>query len=137
MQWGVSSGILDGVGTLLFAANLNLGHTSRGKLGMDVELNVNVEVNPYFNDDGDHDFKALVVSAETLLDRLTRTMPNATMLYPPPGTSLEDYLREVSPPFSLVPTYVQYTDAHTVHPYYPPSHLQPLGRQHPYVRLLR
>ncbi|KAH7384479.1 hypothetical protein BKA66DRAFT_608673 [Pyrenochaeta sp. MPI-SDFR-AT-0127] len=97
IQWDFTSG--DGQGLsdtpiLAFSSNLNLGKTSRGRLSLstDSRLFVNVSKTPFFNDEGDHDFKAMLASAASIVEIL-KTIPNSSIIYPPPGTSLEDYLR--------------------------------------------
>lgn len=80
-------------GGILFASNLNLGKTSKGRLTIDTDLFVNVSVTPYYNDPGDHDFKAILKSATNLLE-IALTIPNSSLYLPPPGQDLEDYLRE-------------------------------------------
>jgi cellobiose dehydrogenase (acceptor) len=95
IQWTVNSGYTEGFGGLiLFASNLNNGKTSRGRLTIDTNLFVNVTTLPYFNDEGDHDFKALLSSANSVLD-IMKSIPNSSVYYPTSGTSMEDYLRDV------------------------------------------
>lgn len=83
---------------MAFAANLNLGHTSRGRLSLDPStLNVQIAKSPYFNDPGDHDFSAVLSSATALWSRiqatLLQTLPNAYPIFPPAGLTMEQYLR--------------------------------------------
>jgi cellobiose dehydrogenase (acceptor) len=82
---------------MLFASNLNLGHTSRGRLTLSPNLTVEIAQSPYFNDPGDHDFAALLTSANSLLalinETLLQTNPGSFFIAPPPGVSLEQYLR--------------------------------------------
>lgn len=88
--------IIDGF--IGFTSNLNLGHTSRGRLSLntDSKLTVNISKTPYFNDPGDHDFKAVVTSATSML-RILQGIPGATIVLPPAGLGLEDYLRATPP----------------------------------------
>lgn len=97
IQWDVTSmpgqPLIDAK-LLVFASNLNLGKTSRGRLTLnsDAKLFVNVSKTPFFNDDGDHDFKAILTSAASIIEIL-KTIPNSEIVFPPAGTSLEDYIR--------------------------------------------
>ncbi|KAF1845180.1 GMC oxidoreductase, partial [Cucurbitaria berberidis CBS 394.84] len=98
VQWDVNSnkgmGLVEG-GLLLFTSNLCSGKTSRGRLSLvpsPSRLFVNVTTMPYFNDEGDHDFKAVLASATSLLDIL-KTIPDSSILLPSKDTPLQDYLR--------------------------------------------
>ncbi|KAF2107169.1 hypothetical protein BDV96DRAFT_606750 [Lophiotrema nucula] len=95
VQWTANAA----TGTIAVAANLVLGHTSRGRLTISSTnssaLIVGPSTLPYFNDAGDHDFAALLKASEGVLEVL-KTIANATVFYPPEGTSLEDYLRSAT-----------------------------------------
>jgi len=82
---------------MLFTSNLNLGHTSRGRLSLSQNLTVTIAQSPYFNDAGDHDFAALLISATSLMSLINATIlqtyPGSFFIAPPPGVGLEDYLR--------------------------------------------
>lgn len=97
IQWDVTSnsglGLVAG-GIIAFASNLDLGKTSRGRLTLipDSRLFVNVSITPYFNDPGDHDFKAMLRSATDLLE-IIKTIPNSSVYYPPAGMGMEEYMR--------------------------------------------
>ncbi|KAL6712215.1 hypothetical protein ACN47E_000092 [Coniothyrium glycines] len=100
VQWDVTSaggmGIIDG-GFIGFSANLDLGKTSRGRLTLLTQNTtspfVKVSIPPYFNDPGDHDFKAILTSATNVLS-IIQNIPSASVFYPPPGVPLEAYLRQ-------------------------------------------
>jgi cellobiose dehydrogenase (acceptor) len=83
---------------MVFASNLNLGHTSRGRLSLNPSsLNVQIAQTPYFNDPGNHDFAAVLSSATSLVSLLNATIlqtnPGSFFIYPPPGATLEQYLQ--------------------------------------------
>ncbi|KAH7125497.1 cellobiose dehydrogenase [Dendryphion nanum] len=96
--WNVGTGRVDiGGGQLAgvigFASSLKSGKTSRGRLGITSTLFMNVTKTPYFNDAGDHDFKALNKSASAVLE-IMKTIKGAELFLPPSGVPLELYLRE-------------------------------------------
>lgn len=89
---------LCGIGSyLVFGSTLTLGHTSRGFLSLNPSnLSVEISQTPYFNDPGNHDFAAVIDSATNILSLVNATIlqnfPEAFMIYPGPGQSLEEYL---------------------------------------------
>lgn len=100
VQWDVTSsdgmGLVPG-GLIGFSPNLNLGKTSRGRLTLTPQggnLLVNVSVTPFFNDEGGHDFAAVLQSTNSIVD-LIASIPDSSFVLPPPGTPIEDYLRGV------------------------------------------
>ncbi|KAF2830666.1 FAD/NAD(P)-binding domain-containing protein [Ophiobolus disseminans] len=106
IQWDFSSGKNvqqapgDG-GYMIFTSNLNLGHTSRGRLTLTPNLTVSIAQPPYFTDASGHDFSALLTSATSLLALINatilQTQPGSFFLAPPPGVGLEQYLRAAKP----------------------------------------
>lgn len=83
-------------GYIVFTSNLNLGHTSRGSLSLSPDLKVTIVKSPYYNDPGDHDFKAVLKSASTMLS-LIQNIPNITTILPSPDQDLETFLRTQMP----------------------------------------
>ncbi|KAH7083028.1 cellobiose dehydrogenase [Paraphoma chrysanthemicola] len=109
IQWDAGSGrnalLPDDGGYVVFALNLNLGHTSRGRLSLDpTSLKTQTAVSPYFNDAGGHDFDAVLTSSAALLSLINATIlqtnPGSFVFYPPPDVTLEQYLRSQAPPSS-------------------------------------
>ncbi|KAH7093264.1 cellobiose dehydrogenase [Paraphoma chrysanthemicola] len=109
IQWDAGSGrnamLPDDGGYLVFALNLNLGHTSRGRLSLDpTSLKTQTAVSPYFNDAGGNDFDAVLTSSAALLSLINATIlqtnPGSFVFYPPPDVTLEQYLRAQPPPSS-------------------------------------
>lgn len=54
---------------------------------------MNISTTPYFNDAGGHDLAATMSSASSLLDIL-HSIPNGTVVLPPPGVPLDAYIAE-------------------------------------------
>ncbi|KAF2180834.1 GMC oxidoreductase [Zopfia rhizophila CBS 207.26] len=98
VQWNSNTVNSEGVGSIIaFTNNLNLGKTARGRLTINSSLKVNVSIPPFYNDEGDHDFKAILSSTKDLVS-IIQNISNATFFMPPPDTDLETYLRQSATP---------------------------------------
>ncbi|KXH55488.1 fungal cellulose binding domain-containing protein [Colletotrichum salicis] len=76
------------------AAALGLGKTSRGRVTINSSLVMDVSVLPYFNDDGNHDFEAVVATVSGVVKAIS-SIPGATMINPVPGQEVRDYVRNL------------------------------------------
>ncbi|KAL0767311.1 hypothetical protein CaCOL14_010161 [Colletotrichum acutatum] len=77
------------------AAALGLGKTSRGRVTINSSLNMDVSVLPYFNDEGNHDFEAVVTTVGGVV-RAISSIPGATMINPAPGQDVRDYVQNLA-----------------------------------------
>ncbi|KAF2497538.1 FAD/NAD(P)-binding domain-containing protein [Lophium mytilinum] len=101
IQWSAISGQLNDTTGMVLTASLGRGKTSRGRLGLSLDpstpLTINVTQVPYFNDATGADFAAVVSSLENVL-KIARAIPNATIVLPPEGQDVAEYLRADFPP---------------------------------------
>lgn len=87
------------------AAALGLGKTSRGRVTINSSLAMDVSVLPYFNDEGNHDFEAVVTTVSGVVKAIS-SIPGATMINPAPDQDVRDYVQNVSK--SYFPLRVRY-----------------------------
>lgn len=80
------------------AAALGLGKTSRGRVTINPSLLMDVSVLPYFNDEGNHDFEAVVTTVSGVVKAIS-SIPGAVMIHPAPGQDVRDYVQKVSKPY--------------------------------------
>ncbi|EXF79989.1 fungal cellulose binding domain-containing protein [Colletotrichum fioriniae PJ7] len=77
------------------AAALGLGKTSRGRVTINSSLAMDVSVLPYFNDEGNHDFEAVVTTVSGVVKAIS-SIPGATMINPAPDQDVRDYVQNVA-----------------------------------------
>ncbi|KXH25494.1 fungal cellulose binding domain-containing protein [Colletotrichum simmondsii] len=77
------------------AAALGLGKASRGRVTINPSLVMDVSVLPYFNDEGNHDFEAVVNTVSGVVKAIS-SIPDATMINPAPGQDVRDYVQKLA-----------------------------------------
>ncbi|KAF4777677.1 fungal cellulose binding domain-containing protein [Colletotrichum scovillei] len=94
-RWFQWTGYVGGPQTGKTYTALGLGKTSRGRVTINPSLLMDVSVLPYFNDEGNHDFEAVVTTVSGVVKAIS-SIPGAVMIHPAPGQDVRDYVQKLA-----------------------------------------